>query len=42
MVPRAEFDAQAEILMRTRSRVAELEADLEAMQAELERLAEKT
>lgn len=38
MVSREEFDAQAEILQRTRARVAALEASLEALTAELEAL----
>jgi BMFP domain-containing protein YqiC len=36
MVSREEFDAQAEILGRTRDRVAALESELEAMTKELE------
>jgi BMFP domain-containing protein YqiC len=36
MVSREEFDAQAEILGRTRDRVAVLESELEAMTKELE------
>lgn len=35
MVSREEFDAQAEILARTRERVAELEAQLESLSAAL-------
>ena len=38
MVSREEFDAQAEILARTKSKVAELEAELEALARELETL----
>ena len=38
MVSREEFDAQTEILQRTRSRVIELEAILEEMTKELENL----
>lgn len=38
VVSREEFDAQAEILKRTRARVAELEAQLEALTGELEAL----
>ena len=40
VVSRDEFDAQAEILQRTRSRVTELETTLEALTKELERLSE--
>lgn len=36
MVSREEFDAQAEILARTRARVEELEAQLESLSASLE------
>jgi len=36
MVSREEFDAQAEILQRTRSRVVALEAELEALTRELD------
>ena len=36
MVSREEFDAQAEILRRTRSRVVALEAELEALTRELD------
>ena len=36
MVSREEFDAQAEILKRTRARVVALEASLEALTSELE------
>ncbi|MEE4193188.1 MAG: accessory factor UbiK family protein [Halieaceae bacterium] len=36
MVSREEFDAQAEILARTRARVEELEAQLESLSTELE------
>jgi len=39
MVNREEFDAQAEILQRTRARVVELEAALEEMTREVEALA---
>jgi BMFP domain-containing protein YqiC len=39
VVSREEFDAQAEILKRTRARVAALEAELEEMTRELEALA---
>lgn len=39
MVNREEFDAQAEILQRTRARVVELEAALEELTRELEALA---
>lgn len=38
VVTREEFDAQAEILQRTRTRVKELEAQLEELTAELEAL----
>ena len=38
LVNREEFDAQAEILARTRARVAELEAALEKMGSELDAL----
>ena len=38
VVSREEFDAQAEILKRTRERVVALEAELEAMTKELESL----
>jgi BMFP domain-containing protein YqiC len=38
VVTREEFDAQAEILQRTRTRVSELEDQLEALTAELEAL----
>ena len=38
MVSREEFDAQAEILQRTRSRIAQLEAALEDLTGELEAL----
>ncbi|MEQ8803295.1 accessory factor UbiK family protein [Haliea sp.] len=40
VVSREEFDAQAAILARTRARVAELEADLEALTREFEARAE--
>lgn len=36
MVSREEFDAQAAVLARTRARVAELEAELEALSREFE------
>jgi BMFP domain-containing protein YqiC len=36
MVSREEFDAQSEILQRTRTRVAELEGELEQITRELE------
>jgi BMFP domain-containing protein YqiC len=39
LVNREEFDAQAEILARTRARVVELEAAVEALGRELEALA---
>ena len=39
MVSREEFDAQAEILKRTRARVVALEAELEELTRELEALA---
>ncbi len=39
VVNREEFDAQAEVLRRTRERVVELEAELEALTRELEALA---
>tara|TARA_R110002049_G_scaffold232874_15_gene405468 strand:+ start:11978 stop:12241 length:264 start_codon:yes stop_codon:yes gene_type:complete len=38
MVSREEFDAQLEILKRTKARVSTLEAELEALTAELEQL----
>ncbi len=38
MVSREEFDAQAEILERTRARVVALEAELEELTRELETL----
>jgi BMFP domain-containing protein YqiC len=38
VVSREEFDNQAEILGKTRARVAELEAELEALTRELEAL----
>ena len=38
MVSREEFDAQAEILKRTRARVVALEASLEELTGELETL----
>ena len=41
MVSREEFDAQSEVLQRTRERVVELEAELEAMTRELETLAQQ-
>ena len=39
MVSREEFDAQAEVLERTRDRVIALEAELETLTKELEALA---
>lgn len=42
VVSREEFDAQSEILERTRARVAELEAELEEMTRELEVLAQES
>ena len=42
VVSRDEFDAQTEILKRTRERVQELEADLEALTRELETLEKPT
>jgi len=36
MVSREEFDAQAEVLTRTRARVEELEQELEALAAQLD------
>lgn len=39
VVSREEFDNQAEILRKTRARVAELEAELEQLARELEALA---
>lgn len=41
MVSREEFDTQAEILKRTRSKVASLEAELETLTSELESLTTK-
>lgn len=41
MVSREEFDAQSEVLQRTRERVVELEAELEEMTRELEALAQQ-
>ena len=41
MVSREEFDAQSEVLQRTRDRVVELEAELEEMTRELEALAQQ-
>jgi BMFP domain-containing protein YqiC len=38
LVSREEFDAQAQVLQRTRSRVEELEQELEALTRELEAL----
>jgi BMFP domain-containing protein YqiC len=38
VVSREEFDAQAEILQRTRARVEELEAELASLTSELEAL----
>jgi len=40
MVSREEFDTQAEILQRTRDRVAELETELEELTKELETLSQ--
>lgn len=40
VVPREEFDAQSELLQRTRERVAQLEEELEAMSEALEALSE--
>ena len=42
MVSREEFDAQADILKRTRAKVISLEAELEDLTRELEALANKT
>ena len=42
VVSREEFDAQAAILARTRARVAELEAELEALTREFESLKPQT
>ncbi len=42
VVSRDEFDAQTEILKRTRERVAELEAELEALTRDLEALEKPT
>ncbi len=42
VVSRDEFDAQTEILQRTRTRVLELEAELEALTKELEELAQNS
>jgi BMFP domain-containing protein YqiC len=42
VVSREEFDAQAEILKRTRARVAALEAELEELTRELESLSGDT
>jgi BMFP domain-containing protein YqiC len=41
VVSREEFDAQVEILRRTRARVAALEAELEELTRELETLSRK-
>ena len=41
VVSREEFDAQAEILKRTRNRVVALEAELEEMTRELEALSKE-
>lgn len=40
VVSREEFDAQAEILQRTRARVVDLEAELEELTRELETLSQ--
>ncbi|MCB1855678.1 MAG: accessory factor UbiK family protein [Pseudomonadales bacterium] len=42
VVSREEFDTQAAILKRTRERVVELEAELEALTRELESLSRET
>lgn len=42
VVSREEFDAQLEILKRTKARVSTLEAELEALTAELEKLTKAT
>jgi BMFP domain-containing protein YqiC len=42
MVSREEFDAQTEILARTRSRVAELESELEELTRELETISKES
>ena len=42
VVSREEFDAQAEILKRTRERVVTLEAELEALTAELDALSQES
>ena len=42
VVSREEFDIQAAILKRTRERVVELEAELEALTRELESLSRET
>ena len=42
VVSREEFDAQAEILKRTRERVVALEAELEAMTRELDALTDES
>lgn len=41
MVSREEFDAQSEVLQRTRDRVVELEAELEQMTRDLEALSQQ-
>lgn len=41
MVSREEFDAQTEVLRRTRAKVTALEAELADLTAQLERLAER-
>jgi BMFP domain-containing protein YqiC len=41
VVSREEFDAQAEILKRTRDRVVALESELEAMTREMEALSKE-
>ena len=42
MVSREEFDAQTEILQRTKTQVTALESELEALTAELENLSGKS
>ncbi|MFV8818085.1 accessory factor UbiK family protein [Haliea sp. E17] len=41
LVSREEFDAQSEVLRRTRARVEELEAELEALGKQLDQLADR-
>ena len=41
MVSREEFDVQAEALKRTRARVVELEAELDALTREMETLEQR-